>query len=268
MTAPALSLWKGQTVHARYVPFERRFAYSVTLIDIDIDRLGAAARQSPLFSVDKPGLFAFHRKDHGARIDAPLRPWAEQVLAKAGVLLDGGAIRLVTFPRQLFYKFAPISLWYGYGPSGDLRGIIYEVNNTFGETHAYAAAVSNDRSRHVADKAFHVSPFFDVTGTYRFTLRAPTDRLGIVVESLEDGARLHMASITARRHAATTGALLSLALATPLATLGVTLAIHWQALKIWLRGARYRSRPGLPEAPISIAKPLETSPPIRKKDAA
>lgn len=268
MTAPALSLWKGQTVHARYMPFVRRFAYDVTLIDIDIDRLGAAARQSPLFSVDTPGLFAFHRKDHGGRTDTPLRPWAEQVLAKAGVVLDGGAVRLVTFPRQLFYKFAPISLWYGYGPSGDLRGIIYEVNNTFGETHAYAAAVSNARSQHVADKAFHVSPFFDVTGTYRFTLRAPTDRLGIVVESLRDGARLHMASIAARRHAATTATLLAIALATPFATLGVTLAIHWQALKIWLRGARYRSRPGLPGAPMTIAKPLETPPPTLTKDAA
>mgnify|MGYP003627038726 FL=1 len=268
MTAPALSLWKGQTAHARYVPFERRFAYNVTLIDIDIDRLDAAARQTPLFSVDKPGLFSFHRRDHGARTDDPLRPWAERVLAKAGVELDCGAIRLVTFPRQLFYKFAPISLWYGYGPSGDLRGIIYEVNNTFGETHAYAAAVSGDRSQHEADKAFHVSPFFDVTGTYRFTLRAPTDRLGIVVESLKDGARLHMANITARRRAATTGTLLSIALATPLATLGVTLAIHWQALKIWLRGARYRSRPALPAASISLAKPLETPSPTLTKDAA
>jgi DUF1365 family protein len=268
LTAQALRLWKGQTVHARYVPFERRFAYNVTLIDIDIDRLGAAARQSPLFSVDGPGVFSFHRKDHGARTDAPLRPWAEQVLAKAGIALDGGAIRLVTFPRQLFYKFAPISLWYGYGPSGDLRGIIYEVNNTFGETHAYAAAVSGDRSQQEADKAFHVSPFFDVTGAYRFTLRTPTDRLGIVVESLEDGARLHMANITARRHAATTGALLAIALATPFATLGVTLAIHWQALKIWLRGAQYRSRPDLPTASMTVAKPLEAIPPTLTKDAA
>ena len=268
MTVPALNLWKGQTVHARYVPFERRFAYDLALIDIDIDRLEEAGRQSAFFSVDRPNLFSFSRKDHGARADIPLRPWAEDMLSKAGVKLDGGAIRLVTLPRHLFYKFSPISLWYGYGPAGDLRGIIYEVNNTFGDTHSYVAAVSGNRSRHESDKAFHVSPFFDVTGTYRFTLRAPDDRLGVVVESLKDGTRLHMANITARRQPATTRTLLATTLYRPFSTLGVTLGIHWQALKIWLRGAKYRSRPTPPEHAATLAVAPAGNAPQIKKDAA
>lgn len=268
MTVPALNLWKGKTVHARYVPFERRFAYDLALMDIDIDRLDEADRQSALFSVEGPNLFSFSRKDHGARDGLPLRPWAEQMLATAGVTLDGGAIRLVTLPRHLFYKFSPISLWYGYGPSGDLRGIIYEVNNTFGDTHAYVAAASKNRSQHEAGKAFHVSPFFDVTGTYRFTLRAPDDRLSVVVESLKDGTRLHMANIIARRQPATARTLLATALSRPVSSLGVTLGIHWQALKIWLRGATYRPRPTPPEqaATVAVESPVEDQ--HIKKDAA
>lgn len=269
MTAPALNLWTGQTVHVRYTPFERRFAYDLVLIDVDIDRLDEAACASPLFSVNGPGLFAFHEADHGPRQKgAALRPWAEDMLSSAGVNLDGGAIRLVTFPRHLFYKFAPLSLWYGYGPDGQLRGIIYEVNNTFGEHHCYVAAVSGARDVHAAPKSFHVSPFFDVTGTYRFTLRAPEDKMGVVVESLKDGNRLHMANITARKRPATTGNLLKLALKNPLSTLGVTLGIHWQALQIWRRGAKYRSKPAMPESPATIASGLQMRNPADRRDAA
>lgn len=268
MTAPALNLWRGQTVHARYVPFERRFAYNIAMIDIDIDRLDEADAQTRFFSVDGPGLFSFHRKDHGPRANVPLRPWAEDMLSKAGVALNGGAIRLVTFPRHLFYKFAPISLWYGYGPDGELRGIVYEVNNTFGETHAYVAAVASDRSQHEAKKYFHVSPFFDVTGNYRFTLRAPSDRLGVVVESIKDGTLLHMANIRAHRAPANQGNFLRLALTSPFSTLGVTLAIHWQAIRIWMRGAKYRPKPNPPEHNATVASESGSMGSNIEKDAA
>ena len=78
---PALSLWTGQTVHVRYTPFERRFAYKLVLIDLDIDRLDEAAASSALFSVNAPGLFAFRTQDHGPKqAGAPLRPWAEAEL--------------------------------------------------------------------------------------------------------------------------------------------------------------------------------------------
>ena len=269
MTSPALSLWVGRTVHARFTPFERKFAYDLVLIDIDIDRLDEAAAASPIFSINAAGLFAFHECDHGPKSKGePLRPWAETLYARAGVSLDGGAIRLVTFPRHLFYKFAPISLWYGYGPDGDLRGIIYEVNNTFGESHCYVARVGDGRSQHAARKNFHVSPFFDVTGFYRFTLRAPTEKLSVVVDNIKDGTRLHMANIAARRHEATNGNLLRYALQNPFSTLGVTMAIHWQALKTWAKGARYRRKPSPPESPATIAMSAHMGNDDNRKDAA
>lgn len=252
---PPLGLYLGQTRHVRHVPFEQSFAYRLFLIDIDIDRLGEAARTTPLFSVDAPNLFSFRRRDHGTRRDEPLRPWAEDMFAKAGIDLQGGPVRLVTLPRHLFYKFAPISLWFGYG-AGGLEGLIYEVNNTFGESHAYVARAGSSRTRHVADKRLYVSPFFDVSGTYRFTVRPPGDQLDLVVENMDGEACSHMANIKARRAEATTGAFARAALTRPGLTHGVTAGIHWEALKLWIRGAGYRSRPAPAAAPFSVTAPL------------
>ncbi|MEL6324075.1 MAG: DUF1365 domain-containing protein, partial [Pseudomonadota bacterium] len=237
------NIYLGQTRHSRFTPFEQSFAYRLFLLDLDIDRLEEADRLSSIFSVDKPNLFSFRRRDHGDRQDSDLRPWAERLFASADISLDRGPIRLVTLPRHLFYKFAPISLWFGYSPESDLRGVIYEVNNTFGDSHAYVAPADSNRSRHEADKQMYVSPFFDVSGRYRFTLRPPTDRLGLIVENIEGTQRTHMASIKARRCPATTGNFLRAAISQPFSTHGVTAGIHWEALKLWRKGAGSRRRP-------------------------
>ena len=192
--APALRLLKGHTTHQRSAPFMHRFKYGLALIDIDVDRLDEAAAQSALFGVDKSNLFSFNRRDHGERKSKDLRLWADRHFEGAGIELNGGAVRLVTFPRHAFYKFAPISIWLGHDPQGNLAGVLYEVNNTFGETHTYVASTPNtSRNRHIGDKQFHVSPFFDI-----------------------------------RR---------------PISSLGVTFAIHWQALRLLLKGAKYHSKP-------------------------
>lgn len=257
MNAPALQLWIGQTVHERYTPFRRRFRYRIALADLDIDRLDEAGRMTRLFRIGKPGLFSFRAEDHGPREKgASLRAWAEDLFKGAGVDLGGGPIRLVTFPRHLFFKFAPISTWYGYHRSGRLCGVIYEVNNTFGERHCYVARTDEARAQHAADKQFHVSPFFDVTGMYRFTLRAPEEKMSLMVESVEKGERVHMASITARRESARALPLVSLALMQPFSSLGVVAAIHWQALLIWMKGAGYRRKPAPPETLATYAMPL------------
>ena len=253
---PALRLYKGRTTHVRFTPFERRFNYRIFMIDIDIDRLSEASKSSWLFSVGRPNLFSFKRKDHGGRESTALRPWAESEFAKADITLNGGSIRLVTFPRGLFYKFAPISVWYGYGSEGDLRGVIYEVNNTFGETHCYIAKAGNGRSQHKSNKNFHVSPFWDVTGQYRFTIHPIGKTMNVIVDSIVDGERIHMANIKAKALPATTGNFLKTAVTKPLSALGVTIGIHWEALWLWLRGAGYRSKPIPPEQRTTIAKPL------------
>ncbi len=260
MREAPLTLLTGETTHKRFVPFEQRFRYKLFMIDIDIDRLDDAHQVSPFFSVNRPGVFSFSEKDHGSRGACSLREWADAKFREAGVELAGGAVRLTTFPRHLFYKFAPISLWFGYDADGDVKGVIYEVNNTFGETHCYVAATASDSvSLHEADKVFHVSPFFDISGQYRFTLRPPEKGVNLIVDSVGSETRTHMATIQTRRMPATSANLLKTAVSRPLSSIGVTLGIHWEALKLWLKGAKYHSKPTPPsrEATVAMGKTKE-----------
>jgi DUF1365 family protein len=142
----------------------------------------------------------------------------------------------------LGHGFSPLAVWFGYGPDDALRGVIYEVHNTFGEAHAYVSRFEAGQ-RTEADKQFHVSPFMDISGRYRFTLREPGDRLDLVIENLDEGGRTHVATITARRREFRDASLLGWLVQMPFSGLGVVLAIHWQALFIWMRGAGYRDKP-------------------------
>lgn len=262
MTAPA-RLWFGHTVHTRETPFRRSFRYRIAMIELDIDRLAEAGALSRLFSIDRANAVSFRSADHGARsASVPLRLWAEARYAEAGIRLDGGAIRLITFPRVMGYGFAPISLWLGHGPDGELRGVIYEVHNTFSETHSYVSAFDPDQLCW-AGKEFHVSPFLDVSGRYRFTLRPPGEDMQLIVENMGDGGRAHVASLTAWSEPLTSRAILGWLLAMPfsglVSGLGVMIAIHWQAFALWIRGARYHIKPAQRARRTTLARP-EKSP--------
>lgn len=248
MTAPA-ALYVGRTVHTRLKPFKRRFAYRLASLLADIDRLEETGRLSPLLSFERFNLFSVYRRDFGPRADAPLRPWAEARFAEAGVDLDGGAIKLFALPRVLGYVFNPLSIWFGYGPDGALRGVIYEVHNTFRDRHAYVArAVGAPTERHAAAKVFHVSPFFPDHGRYDFTLTPPGEGFALAIGYAVQGEDVFAATQTAARKPVTTARLAGLFLALPLMTLTVTAAIHWQALRIWMAGGRYHRRPEAPRA--------------------
>lgn len=259
MTAPA-RLWFGTTAHVREKPFRRAFKHRIAMLEIDIDRLTEVEKLSRLLSVNKGNAISFRETDNGARNAAvPLRAWAEGRYAEAGINLDGGQIRLVTFPRVLGYGFAPISIWYGHGSAGDLRGVIYEVHNTFGEEHSYVSAFSSPDVRAKADKAFHVSPFFDVNGEYRFTLLPGEDRMSLTVENISSDGRHHVASLTVRPADITTGAILKWLVTMPISGLGVMAAIHWQALCLLLKGARYRDKPEQRAVRTTLTNPEETA---------
>lgn len=246
-------LYLCKTVHTRLHPFRRRFSQRLCYLYLDIDAL--ADLRLRLLQCDKPGALSFDARDHGDRSGGPLRPWVERALAQAGVDLGGGAIHLLTLPRVFGYVFNPLSIYFGYGPDKRLRGVVYEVNNTFGQTHAYAAAIapSGRLAEHAAPKRFFVSPFLDVRGHYRFRLRAPGERLSVAIDNIVDGARVHGAVLAGERRPLSDWALAKMLIGTPLMTLQVIAAIHWHALFIWLRGARYRRRPPQPPAAATAA---------------
>lgn len=259
----AAALYRGRTVHVRFAPFTHRLAYDVYQILIDIDRTAEIALGA-VFAVNRFALLSFHDTDHGDRSGAPLRPWVEARLREAGIETDGGPIRLLCFPRVLGFVFNPISVFFCHRRDGALAGVVYEVNNTFGDTHSYVAPATGAAvERQVADKVLHVSPFFDVSGRYAFTLRPPEASLSLVIDKWVDGVRDHVATLKATRQPFSTAALLRAFFSVPLLTVQVVAGIHWEALKLWIKGARYHPRPA-PPVPASTGRAASPSrPPLQ-----
>lgn len=249
----AASLYVGRTVHRRFAPRPHRFSYGVFQLLVDIDRLDEAFAGLKLIRLGRLGLFSFDARDHGARDGTDLREWVAARLADAGIAASAKRIRLLTFPRMLGFVFNPLSIFFVHGADDRMEAVIYEVNNTFGQTHAYVAPASGGPDeRQTVEKAFYVSPFFRVEGDYRFRISAPDDQFKIVIVKEAGGLRDFVASQTARRRPLTDAHLLRLSLTMPLMTLGVVAAIHWEALRLWIKGAPFGARPAGPKAGMSV----------------
>lgn len=255
------ALYIGRVMHERFRPCRHRFAYRVFSLYLDVDRLSQLSARLRLFSRGRFNLFSFHERDHGPRDGSALRPWVERHLALYGISLDGGAIRLLCFPRILGYVFNPLSVYFCHGPAGDLRAVLYEVRNTFGQSHSYLVAVPEGHEEgmpltQTARKVFHVSPFLDLSGEYRFRLRAPDETLSLVIRESDGAGDLLLATHAAKRRPLTDAALLVAFLRHPLMTLKVIAAIHWEALRLWRKGARFHRLPPEPSTPVSLGRSI------------
>ena len=264
MTEAEHSLYFGRVMHHRLRPFRHRFTYRVFSIWLDIDRIADAASRLRLFSHNRFNLFSFHDKDHGRRDGAPLRPWVEDLLARNGIELAGGRISILCYPRILGYVFNPLSVFFCHDADGQLRAIVYEVKNTFGDQHCYVLPLSvganQSQVRQSCTKRFYVSPFIGMQADYRFLIRPPADDLSIVIrQSVPEGAQL-IAALTGRRVCLRDAILLKAFCQYPLMTIKIISAIHWEALWIWLKGAKYYGRPPAPDREASYGPRSERPP--------
>lgn len=251
----ASALYVGQVLHRRLADFDHRLRYRTWMLLIDLDTI--EAERPRLLSRRRFSLLSWRASDHGDGSNTPLRAQIEAALAKAGVHIDGGPIRLLTMPRVLGYGFNPISVWFAFGPDGDLRGLVHEVANTFGERHSYAlpAGLGPDgTARHAVDKTLFVSPFMDGALTYEFQVHAPDDRVSVSILARRDGRPLLTASFAGERRPLTDPSLARLFVTHALLTFKVTAAIHWEALKMLFKGARYRHRPRPPRDPVTAGR--------------
>jgi uncharacterized protein len=262
-TPDAAALYFGEVMHARLKPMGHRFSYRVMSLLIDLDRLGEADRQSALFGVNRAALYSFHEADHGERDGAPLRAYAQRCAAKHEIDLSGGRVWLLCYPRLLGYTFNPLSVYFCYRAGGELALVIYEVRNTFGDIHAYVLPVkpgeiSAAGIRQQQDKLFYVSPFVEMAMRYHFRLSPPGEHVKLRILETDRAAPLLAATFHGRRRALTTPALLRSFFALPLVSLKIVAAIHWEALRLWLKGARLVPRFKVPD-PVAASSELQIS---------
>lgn len=253
MTGTRVDHVRGFTFHGREGRVANAFRYRVDYCLLDPQR----AEGPSLFSRNRANLLALHDADHGG---APGQgrglAWVEELLEREGIIEAlGGRILLLAQPRVLGHVFNPVSFWLCHGPDKTLRAVIAEVSNTYGDRHSYLCCHTDQRpiTRHDtlhAHKVFHVSPFQPRTGDYSFRFDIRNDRVGVWIDYRVEEERL-FATLTGKRSVLTNRAILTAALRRPLGSRRVLGLIHWQALKLWWKGASWHVRPDPPAREVS-----------------
>lgn len=254
-------LYHGTVLHRRLRPKAHRLAYRVFSLLTDLDALPDLDRRLRLFSYNRFNLFSLYDKDHGPGDGTPLRAQIDAALARAGIDLAGGPVRLLAYPRVLGYVFNPLSVFYCHHADGRLVAVVHEVSNTFGQRHSYVVPVPEPAPviRQSCPKVFHVSPFMEMECTYHFRLVPPGEKVAVAIQ--QDGPQgtiLH-ASFVGTGEAISDKALVRAFLRYPLMTWKVIGGIHWEALLLWRKGLRLRPDPGPPPEAVTIHGPAGVS---------
>ena len=280
MNVSQSSVVRAKVSHSRRAPAANRFVYGMDYLLLDEAALSSSGDHSggdhsggdhsggdrsggdhsssvglpKLFAFGRPNLISLRPSDHGVpgvRGTAAVRRLARQ----AGI---GGVARvlLLAHPRYWGYVFNPVSFWFLLGAAGGLRAVLAEVHNTFGDRHAYLCAGKNgaDIKRDgwtVSPKRFHVSPFFDIAGHYRFRFQLDASRVAVQIR-YEDGAGGGLdTALVGERLPFTDKELLRALLRRPFGSLRATALIHWQALRLWRKKIAHRKRPAPPQKSVT-----------------
>lgn len=235
-------LIEGSVMHARLFPRRNAFRYGIYYLALPL----TGALPVPM---ERRGFLSFDPHDHGPRDGTDLLVWARRLLGRYGITVVDGAITLVCMPRVMGYVFNPVSFWLCHDSQGQLRAVLCEVHNTFGETHTYVCAradrgVIGPEDVLQAEKEFHVSPFLERTGSYTFRFSVDAARFGVWIDYFDaDGQRQLITALGGAVMPLTTARLRGLAWRYPLVTLRAITLIHWQAAKLVAKKIKYISKP-------------------------
>lgn len=250
-TASRHAVCSGRVWHVRKTPFRHAFDYRVHMLELDLDDLEAAFAQHPLWSLDAANLGSFRRSDHlGGAQD--LAGTARAAVQDRLGFRPTGSVHLICHPRYLGYAFNPVTFYLfrsaAVSSRGDhaLEAILLEVSNTpWNDTHLYALDCRDGEGRweFELEKAFHVSPFLPMDMRYRFRFEDEAGRFRVTKENLQEGESVFVARMDLARTPLDRAALGRALRGFPPMTLKVIGSIYWQALKLWLKGARYHPHP-------------------------
>jgi len=212
----------------------------VRVFAFDVDDLPRLDETLLLFGYNRTNITSLHNKDYLDGRSAPIRPRLEKMLEKQGIAPPFGRIVLVTSARHGTRVFNPVSFHYVFDLQGDIKAIVAEVNNTFGERHLYILSESDPDAqgafrRYHADKVFHVSPFHDMSGRYEFLFGDIRQELAIEVRLWKEERMVFRARLEGSGEPLTNWTLARSVLRHPLLPHWTMPRIVWQAAQLFMR---------------------------------
>jgi uncharacterized protein len=240
----------GQVRHARLRPARNAFGYPTYFLMLPMRSL--ARHGAGELARNRCALISFYDKDHGNGGSNALK-WLDDLLQNEGIVDATGEVWLHCYPRVLGFTFKPVSFWYCHRADGGLRAVVVEVNNTFGERHVYLLDHAQFGKEMLASKAFHVSPFCQVKGIYRFRFMTTAhvgrtvaridyeDEQGMLIQTSVSGDLQPLNAQSARKALFSYGAM----------TLAVIARIHWQAVKLFVKRVPFFTKPAPPSVWVS-----------------
>ncbi len=235
-------IYNGVVTHTRFKPVRHFLKYNTFSLLIDLDELEQLDKKNLIFSYNKFNIFSFYNNDHGNRDGKSLKVWVFENLKKFNIHTNINKVKLLCYPRVFGYVFNPLSVFYCY-ENNLLKAVFYEVKNTFNEQHTYIFKVNDSQKlNQKCRKKFYVSPFMDMETFYNFKILCPNEKLSISIKQTDLDGTILTAVQTGEKKEFTFKQLLVNFFKYPLMTIKIISAIHFEALLLWKKGAKYRKR--------------------------
>jgi len=249
-------IYSGLVIHKRFKPKKHFFSYKTFSLLINLNEIEDLQRKIKFFSYNKFNILSFYNIDHGPRNGSSLTKWVKKNLNKAKININGGTIKLFCFPRFFGYVFNPLSIFYCYDKHKKLRAVLYEVKNTFNEQHTYLFK-SNPSSKlilHKCSKKFYVSPFIEMNTFYNFRLTEPNENIRILIKQTDKVEKVLVACQIGRKQSMSLKQLLINLFTYPMMTFKIMILIHYEALRLWKKGAIFKKKQNKIKNNISLEK--------------
>lgn len=243
---PEAAIYHGKVIHKRFVPVRHQLSYRVFSMLLPLENIAEVADKVWCLSHNRFNLVSFHDRDHGMRDGSDPAEFVRQTLKEGGVDTDACNLFVLCYPRVLGYCFNPITTYYAITDDGEIAAMVYEVSNTFGEHTHYVVTGGKSRNGTLEQgcrKAFHVSPFNEADGDYGFRITPPGETICVGVSLRRDKTAILNAYFNGHRSELTPETVLSAVAHQPLMTWKVIAGIHYEALRLWIKGLRLHRKP-------------------------
>ncbi len=233
-------IYSGFVTHRRFKPKKHYFSYKTFSLLIDLNEIENLEKKISFFSYNKFNILSFYNLDHGPRDGSSLIDWVKNKLVEANINIGDGVIKLLCYPRFFGYVFNPLSIFYCYDNYSNLKAVLYEVKNTFNEQHTYVFSANLDSNLilHRCDKKFYVSPFMEMKTYYNFRLFKPGKVINVFIKQSDSQGTLLTACQVGKKIEINSKNLLFQFLRHPFMSFKVIAAIHFEALRLWIKGVK------------------------------